>query len=38
MLRSPATTTTGMFLQGLSCNFSIFQGCLCKNVDFKTYI
>ena len=37
-LRSPVTRTTGVFLQGLSCIFSIFQGCLCKNVNFENHM
>ena len=32
---SPATTLTGMFMQGSSCIFSIFQGCLYKNITIK---
>lgn len=30
LLRSPATGTTGLFLQGPGCNFILFQGRLCK--------
>ena len=30
LLRSPATSMTGQFLQGPGCNFYFFQGCLCK--------
>jgi len=37
-LSSPVTRTTGVFLQGLSCIFSIFQGCLCKNVNFENHM
>ena len=30
LLRPPVSRTTGRFLQGLVCNFSFFEGCLCK--------
>jgi hypothetical protein len=37
-LRSSVTRTTGIFLQGLACKFSIFQECLCKNVNIMKYM
>jgi len=38
--RTPMTKSTGKTLQGLSCIFPFFQGCLCKdwNVNFKNYM
>ena len=37
-LRSPVTRAAGLFLQELSCIFSISQGCLCKNVNFENHM
>nr|TKV93083.1 hypothetical protein SEVIR_9G203000v2 [Setaria viridis] len=36
LLRSPAMRMTGRILQGLGCNFSFLQGCLCKNWNVNT--